>query len=115
MSQLTRIFIVAVSMASLLLAAGFTQAKENKKLDAGEDLTVSFPNPVTLNGVVNDPEPPHLSIGWMVADGPGEVTFKSQHSAVTTATFSEPGRYTLALGGWDGDVAYDEVVVTVTR
>lgn len=115
MSQIIRVFIVAVSMAGLFLAAGFTQAKEQKKLDAGDDVTVAFPNPVALNGVVNDPEPPHLSIGWMKADGPGEVNFENRRSAVTMVTFSEPGRYTLALGGYDGAVAYDEVIVTVTR
>ena len=31
----------------------------------------------------------------------------------TTATFSEPGVYEVMLGGYDGDVAADFVIVTV--
>ena len=88
-------------------------ANEMKKIDAGPDQTVSFPGVAQLTGSINDSEPPRLSIGWMKNAGPGEVEFSNSRQAITSATFSEPGRYTLMLGGFDGAVAYDTVTITV--
>ena len=107
-----------LSLSSIVLALALSgpesaQAERVKKLDAGPDVFANFPGPVTLVGTVYDDEPPYLAIGWMVDAGPGDVIFENGRSAVTTATFTTPGEYTLALGGYDGDVAYDTVVVTV--
>lgn len=113
MPGFSKTLILGIAVTSLFLVTSIVFASGQKKLDAGPDMTVSISDTVTLRGSVNDPEPPYLSIGWIHSVGPGEAEFDNQHSATTNVAFSQPGRYVLALGGYDGDVAYDEVVVTV--
>lgn len=80
-------------------------------IEAGADQATSLGGSVSLAGAVNK----SASIGWAKIEGPGEVVFDEPHSASTSATFSEPGDYTLMLGGYDGDVVWDTVRITVTR
>jgi hypothetical protein len=86
-------------------------------VSAGSDISVSFPGPASLAGVVTDdglPAPPSLTIAWTTTSGPGTVSFANPGAAATTATFSAAGVYVLRLSASDGDLsAYDEVQVTV--
>jgi len=92
-----------------VLAAVPAAATEDLRIEAGADQTAPLQSPVYLSGSVSKV----ASIGWSKVEGPGEVVFDSRHAAATTATFSQPGEYTLMLGGYDGYVAYDFVRVTV--
>ena len=65
-----------------------------------------------LEGVVSDPSGT-ASIQWKRYSGPGTVTFANATQPQTSATFSEPGEYTLMLSANDRlhAVAYDAVIV----
>ena len=57
---------------------------------------------------------------WSKQSGPGEVTFENADSPITTATFSEPGEYTLRLSAasietGDDSSASDTLRVKVVR
>ncbi|HEX6623534.1 MAG TPA: hypothetical protein VF064_07460, partial [Pyrinomonadaceae bacterium] len=73
--------------------------------DAGPDQTITLPTDVvSLNGVATDDGLPHgstLTTLWTKVSGPGPVTFANAASAVTTATFTEPGTYVLRLTASD--------------
>jgi hypothetical protein len=63
-----------------------------------------------------------LTVKWIVFRGPADVLFNPFYAkpidgtATTTATFSEPGEYTLRAAAQDGLLtAWRDVVVTVTR
>jgi hypothetical protein len=98
-----------------VLLAGPAGANHPPQINAGPDQVVGPNETVRLSAVVTDPEPPYVTIGWSKVSGPGNVEFSAQRSAMTEATFSEPGEYELMLGGYDGHVVYDFVSVTVTR
>ena len=54
------------------------------------------------------------SFGWVRLDGPGIVAFSPTNAPWTTATFSQPGTYTLRLRVRDGELTgLDDVVVRV--
>ena len=86
------------------------------QLTPGPALTLAFPASAALAvGVADDGlpaprpgAPSALGVRWSKYRGPGEVTFEPAESpvedgrAVTTATVSEPGRYTLAALADDG-------------
>jgi len=59
---------------------------------------------VMLSGYAADDALPsrNLSVRWSVVRGPGTVTFGSGTAAITTATFSAAGVYTLRLTADDG-------------
>ena len=107
--------IIFLFLISGLLISSVAPAGQPAEIDAGPDQTVRFNSPLLLNAVVTDTQAPYLTIGWSKVSGPGTVTFSSQRSATTEVFFSEPGEYQLMLGGYDGDVAYDFVQVTVTQ
>nr|MBA3707341.1 hypothetical protein [Planctomycetota bacterium] len=79
---------------------------------AGPDITVA--SSATLNGAVSGSGV--TSLWYPYPGAPGTVSFGSAGAAVTTATFSAPGNYTLMLRATDAvhAPAYDAVVVTVT-
>jgi hypothetical protein len=106
---------IAAALAAGAMQAVTASASELPGVDAGADQAVSLGGPVSLAGRVIDRAAPLASIGvgWSKVDGPGAVQFGQPHAAVTTATFSAPGKYTLMLGGYDGYVYYDFVEVTV--
>jgi RHS repeat-associated protein len=88
-------------------------------VDAGQDLTIELPASAELHGSVTDDALPRgvpLTVTWSVADGPGEVTFADAGAAVTTASFSAPGVYTLRLSAGDTEFTVeDDMVVTVLK
>jgi hypothetical protein len=113
MTQRKIITVAAAVFISFCLVIGTAQAGEFTKIDAGPDQTASFPGLVQLVATVTDVNAPYLSIGWSKVSGPGNVEFSDKHSAITTATFTESGEYELMLGGFDGGVYYDNVIVKV--
>ena len=74
--------------------------------DAGPDQTITLPvDSVSLNGLVSDdglPQGSALTSRWSVVSGPAPVSFADAASALTTATFTEPGVYVLQLTASDG-------------
>jgi RHS repeat-associated protein len=85
---------------------------------AGPDQTTTVPaNTVTLNGIVSDdglPAGGTLTASWRRISGPGTVTFGDANAAVTTATFSLAGTYTLRLTASDSLLTKtDDIIVTV--
>jgi hypothetical protein len=84
---------------------------------AGPDLTISLPQAVTLTGTISDDGLPAdtLTMGWSQSSGPGTVTFTPPNAAVTTATFSTAGTYSLRLSASDTALSTsDDVTITVT-
>ncbi len=81
-------------------------------VDAGPDQYMEFPTNASLNGVVVAPLG-NAAIQWSLYSGPAAVTFADPSDASTTASFTEPGTYTLMLSANDGvhTVAYDAMVV----
>jgi predicted GH43/DUF377 family glycosyl hydrolase len=74
-------------------------------VDAGADRTISLGMAAALDGtVMDDDTPAPLAIvraTWSKISGPGSVTFASPTSLDTTASFSAPGSYALALTASD--------------
>ena len=97
-------------------------ADPSPAVEAGAAQTIKISEIASLNGTAradNLPEGTALRFLWSKVGGPGTVTFGSPNSPQTTATFSEPGVYTLRLAaGPTGTPDFntrDEVKVTVTR
>jgi len=84
-------------------------------VDAGPDQFIAFPMDAALAGTVVAPLG-NAAVQWRLYSGPAEVTFANPSQAGTTASFSEPGTYTLMLSANDGvhTVAYDALVVHVS-
>jgi PKD repeat protein len=85
-------------------------------VSAGADASVSVLGAATLDGTVTDDGKPGPSVTttWSKISGPGEVTFADPAAQDTTATFSEPGSYTLRLTANDGELSgSDDVVIQV--
>ena len=83
---------------------------------AGVDRVVVLPAPTRLNGTVKDDGKPMArpATRWNKESGPGEAAFADPAAAQTTATFSKPGAYILALTATDGQLsATGRVAVTV--
>jgi hypothetical protein len=88
-------------------------------VDAGLDRAITLPtNSLTLAGTVTDDGYPigtSPTLSWSQVSGPGTATFGNAASAVTTATFSTTGTYTLRLTANDSALqASDDLVVTVS-
>ena len=85
---------------------------------AGADQTVIFPQTVNLTATVSDDGRPSRAgalTEWSKVSGPGTVEFGNKNLTATTATFSEPGVYELAITADDGDLTTtDAVVITVS-
>ena len=89
-------------------------------VDAGPDrsaflvdgeVSVDFEASVTDDGL---PDEFALTRTWSVVDGPAAVVFSNPSSAITTATFTDVGEYTLHLAASDSDLSTaDDVLVTV--
>jgi DUF1680 family protein len=77
------------------------------RVTAGNDRVVVLPGRTYLDGVVQGPAE---SIAWSKAAGPGEVTFSDAQATATSATFSQPGDYTLCLTGKNGDLEASSVL-----
>ena len=80
---------------------------------AGDDASVTIPQPVALDGSVDD-DTLATSL-WEKISGPGSVTFVDPAAPQTTATFGAPGSYVLRLVGNDGQAkTFDELTITTT-
>jgi len=77
-------------------------------VDPGPSQTTALPNAtVTLNGKVTDDGKPlggTLTVHWQLEAGPGPAILSNPDSAVTTATFTAPGSYSLKLTANDGEL-----------
>ena len=86
-------------------------------VEAGPEQTVELPAPAELRGTVTDDALPRgstVTSVWSVVEGPGPVSFADPQAAATTATFSQPGAYTLRLSASDTEFTVsDDVVVNV--
>jgi hypothetical protein len=84
-------------------------------VEAGPDQFIEMPASTSLNGVVNAPLG-NATIQWRLYSGPAAVAFGDASHASTTASFTQPGVYTLLLSANDGvhTVACDALVVHVT-
>ena len=88
-------------------------------VDAGPAQTIELPDAAALRGSVTDDALPRgaaLTLTWSVIAGPGEVTFADATAAVTTASFTLPGIYTLRLSASDTEFTVtDDILVTVLK
>ena len=86
-------------------------------VSAGSPRTITLPGWAWINGVVKDdglPSPATLSVSWSKASGPGPVKFTSPQTAITFASFTTPGVYTLRLTATDGALtSASNVTITV--
>ena len=105
--------VVFVSDVFTVIAAG----NHAPVVDAGSNQTISLPAVALLAGSATDdglPAGSTLAYSWTKVDGPGAVTFSNATSAVTTASFSEPGTYTIRLTVADSELSgADDVLVFV--
>ena len=69
---------------------------------AGVDRDVVLGGKTFLSGSVRALKPVKTEVLWNKVTGPGDLTFADPHAAVTTATFSAPGDYTLKLTAGSG-------------
>jgi hypothetical protein len=87
-------------------------------VSAGPAQSLVLPSLALMAAQVADdglPIPPgQLSMAWSKTSGPGEIAFAHPHAARTTASFTQPGTYTLRITATDGALtAYDELLVEV--
>jgi RHS repeat-associated protein len=86
-------------------------------VSAGLNQTVAFPAAVNMEALVYDDGNPAGSVltqTWSKVSGSGDVTFGTPNAPATSATFSQPGTYTLRLTASDSQLTgYDDVEVTV--
>ena len=75
-------------------------------VNAGIDRCVMAGGKTYLNGEVKSliADGGSDKVLWSKESGPGEVSFETADSAVTKATFSEPGEYVLKLTAGEGDL-----------
>jgi RHS repeat-associated protein len=100
--------------------SGFTLPdvpNEGPSASAGNDQTVTMPDPAKLSGISCDdgfPRGSSLALSWSKVDGPGDVAFTKPNSPVTEATFTLPGTYVLRMTATDSEqTSSDDVTVTV--
>ena len=78
-------------------------------VDAGYSQSITLPALATLHGSVSDDgqpaSPGTLTISWTKVTGPGNVSFGTPNSLVSTATFSSEGDYVLRLTANDGSAS----------
>jgi hypothetical protein len=87
-------------------------------VDAGGDQTIAAGTMAMLDGTVMDDDAPvplaNVQATWSKQSGPGTVTFANANAIDTTATFSLPGTYVLALTASDTALSsMDPVLITV--
>ena len=107
-------FVPIGSPVALVLSSG--PPNQAPDLDAGANITLTFPARANLVGVVKDDGLPAgtLEIAWTKIDGPGRVIFGPFSAEATIADFSMPGIYVLEVTAFDGELTTtDEVTVLV--
>ena len=101
-----------------MLVVGPAPEQTGPTVNAGPDQQIVLPASARLDGTVSDdgyPRPPGaVYVTWAQQSGPGTVTFGDERAVDTTASFDQPGIYTLRLTGSDSVLtAYDEMTVAV--
>jgi hypothetical protein len=85
-------------------------------VDAGPNRVVTLPAAAQLDGnVIDDGLPGPFTVQWSQVSGPGTTTFASATSVDTTATFSQPGTYVLALAANDGALSDSDTMTVVAQ
>ncbi len=82
-------------------------------VDAGTSQNIDFGVGVNLDGTVTDDGLPlgnSLTTIWNVQSGPGGVIFGDIYAVDTTASFSQPGVYTLVLTANDGTLSSSDTM-----
>ena len=75
---------------------------------------VMITDEATLDGTVTDDgNPSPYTVAWSQVSGPGAVAFAATAAEDTTASFSQPGVYVVALTADDGELTGDDAV-TIT-
>jgi RHS repeat-associated protein len=92
-------------------------ANQPPTINAGPNQTIALPRTATLTGTVADDGLPTNSVPvtkWSQISGTGIVTFEDSAQCETTASFSNPGVYTLRLTASDSELsASSDVTITV--
>lgn len=106
------------SLAILDVTYTGTSANQIPRVAAGNYQMIVWPaNSLALTGTVSDdglPAGAVLNQRWSKVSGPGPVIFSNQTSPTSTATFFQPGSYTLRLTASDTALsASDDVIITV--
>jgi hypothetical protein len=86
-------------------------------VSAGQDQTITLPALATLQGQASDdgnPNPPgQLTLTWTRVDGPGVVNFTNPNGAITQASVTIAGTYTLRLTANDSALSSSDDVVVI--
>jgi RHS repeat-associated protein len=80
---------------------------QSPTVSAGPKQLVTLPADATLFGAVSDDGFPHrgsLSVAWSKVSGPGAVSFATPTATNTSASFANPGDYTLRLTANDTEL-----------
>ncbi len=94
----------------------FPALNEAPVADAGEDDTIGFPGPYTLDGSATDADMDDLTYLWTKVSGPGAVTFEDDTDPVTDVSVDEEGVYVLRLTADDGtDSDSDDMTLTFSN
>ncbi len=81
---------------------------------AGIDRSVMTGGKTYLRGSYKSVSPITKTV-WKKVSGPGKVTFEDKNSPETTATFSEPGEYTIALEASSGRLRSSSELIVKTH
>ncbi len=91
---------------TVLVTDGNSSTNRAPAVSAGPSGAVVFPASAQLRGMVFDdglPNPPAVvTVAWSHSYQPGTIVFGDSHALTTTATFSKPGSFLLALTANDG-------------
>ena len=109
---------VAISSFEVVQSTGPTEGPRSAgapSASAGGDQTIPLTATATLFGQVAAPLG-GATTRWRLYSGPGNAAIENPNVAVTTATFSTAGLYTMMLSEDDGvhAVAYDAAIIRVT-
>jgi|GEM_PF-6611063 len=90
--------------ATATQAVTLVPANQAPVVNAGPQQSATVATPLTLTGSATDDGLPNgtLSYAWSLVAGPGSVSFGTPNAALTTATFTAAGTYTLSLAVSDG-------------
>jgi hypothetical protein len=98
-------------------AGSMSPVKANRAptVNAGPDQSILSTSMANLSGAASDDGLPIglVTVTWAQVSGPGSVTFGNPTALRTTASFSDPGRYTLRLTATDSTLSADDDVVIV--
>lgn len=114
-----RLYTRALSDAEVASLVPGAVMNQPPAADTGPDTSISTSSSATLQGSYSDDGRPATSAiaawtVWRKISGPGEIRFGNPYAPVTTATFAQPGEYTLELQASDGaHVVHDVVTATV--